>query len=126
MEDNGIKRIARLTKTYINFSIGDIITGCHDSEWETYMPEEDRWSGPWEEMKIFGTDGNLWKIKVHCSKTEFSNPVKIDVWITSESLSGRGTNSNFEIVDWDNTKWKVEIDSRVDDNSAPGFILSRI
>ena len=90
MEAPGVPRIAKLTKTYINLNAG-LFHAVHDSEWMTLIPNVG-WSGPWEKLRILGTDGKAWDIKPHGTKVSFED--KIDVWITSHDSNNDNSPAN--------------------------------
>ena len=125
IEKGGAHCTANLDGTSLTGGVGPYHF-TRDSMWYISYPFEGRVVGPCEKLTYLGTDGQSWLTKVFCNYN--SGLQLIEVKVESEDENGNGNNPSFQIVDWDGTKWGVQIDSLVGKNGDAriGFTLSLI
>jgi len=119
-DDYGQPRTARATESNVAFP------GQHDSQWEIYHSEIDKWIGPEDWLGYMPPDGVPAHIKFHMES--FAGSWGMNVWFENERIGGEHNEnrSSLLIYDWDGSVWKVSIPSEVRTNPwTPTFDLER-
>jgi hypothetical protein len=119
IDDRGNKGRAKLSPAHYP-STGITHTGTEDPQWHIFNAVTGDWFNAGEWLLITGTDGFLWKTRVHAEYKPLESLVH--VWMTSKHRDDDdGENPTLGIIDWEGNKWHMKIDARVANDVAPGF-----
>lgn len=138
---DGFQRTAWLTESEIVFVVGGIPTGTpvdliishtNDSKWKVREPSGRVSPNEFSRLTYLGTNGTVYKASVNCEGS-LGEPPKIYTHFTETSEDGKQKKNkikSIEIVDWDNSHWRVEIrDVQVhikNSKGQPDFYLTKI
>ncbi|PZF72103.1 hypothetical protein [Taibaiella soli] len=117
-ERAGIYRTAWLTNAH--WPTG-ILQGTEDPKWELQRREDNSVAKELEWLEYWGTDGRIWKVKVHAEYDGVKH--SIEIWLEHKAEDGttHGDSREFAIRDWDGKFRGLEISSGIANDTAPTF-----
>ena len=90
------KRIASPTPSVVRQTVNGYPVSTSDSEWMVQIKGRDNWTGPFSWLRYLGTDGAVWRAKIHC-KGEGQDPnIHIHTWFETEKEGGHANHN----ADW--------------------------
>ena len=122
----GFERTAWLTECKVDISIPPV-QSTKDSKWKVEEPSGRVSPNEFDRLTYLGSNGTVYTAQVHCEKRMGLNNIVTVFEEKSEDGKQRKNNiKSIEIVDWDNSVWKVEILDVDGSSGQPYFNLTKL
>ena len=122
----GFERTAWLTECKADISVPPI-QKTTDSKWKVREPSGRVSPNEFTSLTYLGSNGTVYKSQVHCEKRMGLDSIATHFEETSEDGKQHKNNiKSIEIVDWDNSVWRVEILDVDGSHGQPYFKLTKL